>query len=164
MEFITIVDIIIIILFLFFVFRGYERGFIDQTSRIIGLLIALYIAITQYQVLQVYLEPYIDMPPQIIHFISFVIIFILFNIAVNILGLILKQIVKFLFLNPLDHLAGAFLGFVKGAVLIYLLLFILNEFPYQMLTEMLEESYIASQMLQFTPVIQQNLDKIFGHS
>ncbi|MFW6390121.1 MAG: CvpA family protein, partial [Halanaerobiales bacterium] len=127
----TILDIVIIILFLYFIVNGYRRGFIKQTSKILGLIVALIVAINQYQDFQVHLTPFLDVPPPVLQFISFAIIFVLFNLIIHILGAVLKQITNFLFLSPVDHLAGAVFGFIKSGILVYLAIFILSEIPYQ---------------------------------
>ncbi|MFW5998178.1 MAG: CvpA family protein [Bacillota bacterium] len=160
----TILDIIIIILFLYFILNGYKRGFIRQTSKILGLIVALLIAIKQYQAFTVHLTPFLDVPPPVLHFISFSIIFILFNLIIHILGTALKKATNLLLLGPVDQLIGALFGFVKSGVLVYVMIFILNEIPYDGVVAMIDRSYFASNLLELTPLIQQNLDKIFRYN
>ena len=146
---------------MFFIVRGYQKGFIKQTSKILGLIIALLVAVDGYQEFKVFLSPYLDVPPSLLSFISFSIIFIVFNILIHILGLILKKTTNFIFLGPVDSLAGAALGVLKSAILIYLIVFILNEVPHDTVVNLIDESYFAQNFLEFTPVIQENLDKMF---
>ena len=160
----TILDIIISVVIIFFTFNGYKKGFIKQTSKILGLLVALFVAIKQYQQFQTYLTPYLDVPPPVLHFISFALIFVLFNLVIHILGIVVKKIINFLFLEPLDHLAGAVLGLLKGGILIYLIVFILSEIPYDAVIKIVDESYLATSILEITPVLQQNLQEIFKSS
>ena len=160
----TILDIIILILFLYFVIKGYNKGFIRQTSKILGLIIALLVAIKQYQDFEGFLTPYLEVSPPLLSFISFSIIFIVFNIVIHILGISLKKATNFLFLGPVDSIAGAFLGFLKSGILVYLIIYILNEVPHDYVINMLDESYFASNILELTPVIQQNLNKMFGQN
>lgn len=165
MEGFTILDIIITALLLFFVIRGYTTGFIRQTSTILGLLIALLVAIKQYESFQVYLEPYFNVSPSMQQFLSFAIIFLVFNIGIHILGTILKRLIDLLFLEPVDHLAGAALGLIKGGVLVYLIVFILDEIPVASVVEIVDSSYLAVGILEnITPFVQENLQNIFGHS
>jgi len=159
----NVVDIIITVVFLYFIIRGYERGFIDQTSKIIGLFVALFVAIQNYESFNIYLEPYFELPLSVMYFMSFAIIFIAVNLVIHILGAVLKQAVNFLFLSLVDSTAGAILGLVKGGLLVYLLLFILNEIPHQGFLELLNSSYLARHMLEFTPLIQENMEEFFGH-
>jgi len=161
---ITIVDIVIIVILLYFVIRGYERGFIDQTSKIIGLVIALFIAVKQYEEFVVVLEPYLDLAQPLMYFISFIILFTAVNLVVHIVGLVFKRVVHFLFLGMLDNIGGALLGLLKGAILVYFLVFVLNEIPYQALVDLMEESYLANNFMELTPIIKENIEEIFGHS
>ena len=159
---ITIIDIIISVIFLYFIISGYEQGFINQTSKIFGLIFALFMGVRYSNNFLVYLEPYFNLPPALMHVISFAIIFIVVNLVVLILGNVVKQIIELLFLGILDSTAGAIFGFVKGAILVYFLVFILNEIPYEGLTAMMNESFLASNMMELTPIIQENIDQIFG--
>ena len=88
---ITAIDIIILINFLFFVIAGFNRGFIKQTSTIVGIIFALIIAINNYQALIPYLEERILVSEGMLQFISFTILFILINLFVHLLGFILKK-------------------------------------------------------------------------
>jgi membrane protein required for colicin V production len=160
---ITILDIIIGAIFMYFIMSGYYKGFIKQTSTILGLLVALVIAIKQYQNFQVYLEPYLDVSLPMQQFISFAAIFIIFNLVIHILGLILKNVINLMFLDPVDHIAGAVLGLLKGGILVYFFVLILVEIPLQGLEEMIDKSFLATNILGITPYIHQNIKVIFGH-
>lgn len=149
---------------MYFILHGYHRGFIKQTSTILGLLIALVVAIKQYENFQIYLEPYLDVSPPMLQFISFAVIFIIFNLVVHILGLVFKNLINLVFLDPVDHIAGAVLGLIKGGILVYLLLLVLTQIPLQELEDIVNRSFLASNMLELTPIIHQNIREIFGHN
>ena len=152
------------VVFLYFIFRGYEQGFIEQTSKIFGLFLAILMGIYYYDSFLYYLEPYFNLPSPLMYLLSFALIFAGVILVVHILGKILKQIVQSLFLGLLDSVAGALFGFLKGAIIVYVMVLILNQIPYQGLVNTLEQSILASSFLQFTPIVQQNLDEIFGHN
>ncbi len=157
----SILDLIIAILLLYFILRGYKKGFIQQTSTILGLLIALYMAIRLYQSFTIYLEPYLDLSYSLLNFISFAIIFIVFNIVIHILGVVAKNILKLIFLEPLDHVAGAALGMIKGGLLAYLLVLFLSEIPYTQVNNFLDNSLLASNIRELSPVIHQSIRNLF---
>lgn len=161
---ITVIDIIIAVIFAYFIIRGFEQGFIDQTSRIFGLLLGLLVGINYYDSVLIFLEPYFDLPSALFNIIGFLIVFAVVNAVIFALGRVIRQIFDFLFLGIVDNVAGAGFGFLKGGILVFLLVFILNEIPYQGLVEMIESSYLAQNILQLTPVFQQNLQEFFGHS
>lgn len=154
-------DISILILFLYFILRGYNKGFIRQTSRILGLVFALVVAINSYKGFQSYLEPYLDLSPRVMQFVSFAILFIIINIFVHLLGVVLKNIVDLLFLEPLDHIAGAALGLIKGGILSYFLVLLLAQIPYMFFVNLISESFLAESLLGLSPIIQKNLQEIF---
>ncbi len=159
---ITAIDIIILINFLFFVIAGFNRGFIKQTSTIVGIIFALIIAINNYQALILYLEERILVSEGMLQFISFTILFILINLFVHLLGFILKKSLDALFLKPIDQAAGAILGVVKGVFVSYFLVLILSHIPYLTVQETLGSSFLALRILDLTPLIQNTLQNIFN--
>lgn len=161
MDSLTLLDIIITVVFLYFIINGYNKGFIDQTSTILGLLIALYMAIKYYSYFQGYLAPYLEVSQPMLQFISFAVIFVVFNIVIHILGVVAKNILNLLFLNSIDHIVGAALGLIKGTVLIYLMIMILDQVPYQDVSGLVDNSFLATNMMEMTPIIQKSLEDIF---
>ena len=158
---ITLLDIILGLIFLYFIVKGFKRGLIKQTSTILGLVVALYISINQYQRFQLFLEPYLDVSPPVLQFISFAALFIGCNVVIHILGLALKNVIDFLFLEPLDYIAGGAVGLIKGAVLAYLTVLILTKIPLDSLQGALQHSILAQNLLDLTPFIHSNLKHIF---
>ncbi len=161
-ESLNILDIIIMIIFLYFLLSGYKSGLIKQVSKIFGLITAILVAINQFEPFSEYLEPYLELPPQVLMVLSFIIIFIIINIAVHIVGVFLSKLVKFLYLSPLDYLAGSLFGILKGGIFAYFLVFVLNEIPYEIISEQISSSYFSTHLLELTPFIQENLLEIFN--
>jgi membrane protein required for colicin V production len=160
---ITVIDIVLLVIFLYFAISGYSKGFIKQTSTILGIVFALIISMNYYNSLIPVIKPYIKASEQMLQFISFAVLFILINIFVHILGYISKKILDALFLEPIDHAAGAALGLVKGFVVSYLLVLMLAHIPYTTLTEHISHSVLAVRILDVTPFLQNSLQNIFGH-
>jgi membrane protein required for colicin V production len=157
----TVLDVIIFIVLLYFILRGYNRGFIKQTSTILGLLIALFIAINQYQNFKQLLISFLNVSEGMLQFISFAVLFILVNIIIHILGIIAKNILNLIFLGPLDHIIGAALGLLKGGIFSYLIVLVLSQIPYSNVEHVLESSLLAKSFLDMTPLIHNNLQDFF---
>ena len=157
----SLLDIGILILFLYFILGGYKKGFIKQTSSILGLIVALIVAINYYRAFQPYLAPYIKVSPEMLQFISFAVLFVLVNLFIHLLGLVLKNILNLFYLDPLDHVVGAALGLVKGGFFSYLVVLLLAQIPYYDITQLLNGSFMATNLLDITPIIQQNLERFF---
>ncbi|PTV93714.1 membrane protein required for colicin V production [Halanaerobium saccharolyticum] len=161
MDIINFLDLIILVILLFFAFNGFRRGFIDQISTILGLLAALFVAVRQYQYFTQFLEPYLDLSISLLQFISFAVIFIVVNIVIHVLGITLKKIVDSIFLQPVDRALGFLLGLVKGGIIIYLLVLILVQIPYQKINDVLNNSFLASRIIEASPLIQSKIEEIF---
>lgn len=148
-------------MFLYFIIGGYNKGFIKQTSTILGIILALIVSMNYYTDFIPVIEPYIQVTSELLQFISFAILFIVINIFVHILGFICKKIMDALFLKPVDHAAGAALGLAKGFILSYLLVLMLSHVPYSSLTEHISDSILAARILDMTPFLQNSLHNIF---
>ncbi|WP_230866989.1 MULTISPECIES: CvpA family protein [Halanaerobiaceae] len=151
----------LLILFLYFVIGGFNKGFIKQTSMIIGIVFALLIAVNYYNGFQKYIAPYVETSPQLLQFISFAVLFIAVNVLVHLLGMVFKNVIDFLFLKPIDHAAGALLGLLKGGLLAYFLVLFLNKLPVTSISQQVQNSFLATRLLSMTPFLQQNLQNIF---
>jgi membrane protein required for colicin V production len=118
-------------------------------------------AIKYYDLFQGYLVPYLDVSQPMLQFISFAVIFIVFNIVIHILGIAAKNVLNILFLDSIDHVVGAGLGLIKGTILIYFLIMILDQIPYNQVREVVDSSYLANNVMEMTPIIQKSLEDIF---
>lgn len=145
----------------YFVISGYSKGLIKQTSTILGIVLALIISMNYYIEFIPVIEPYMDLSPQMMQFISFAVLFVTINIFVHALGFIFKKILDALFLKPIDHAAGAALGLAKGFVVSYFLVLMLSYVPYTSLTEHLSDSILAARIMDMTPFLQSSLQNIF---
>ena len=161
MQSLNILDLILVILFLLFIINGYKDGFIEQISVILGIVISFYFAIRFYPEMEVLLVPYFDIPQRLLEFISFALIFIILNILIHLLAEGLKSILDLLFLKSLDQLMGAFLGLIKGVLILYLLILFINQIPYTKVRNIVNNSIIAKYFLDMSPKIQNSLENFF---
>ena len=156
----SILDIGLLVFFMFFIIKGYNSGFVRQTSTLLGLLVALIMAVNYFLYLEEYLRPYLNVSPTLLQFISFAIIFILCNVVIHLLGMMVKRILDLLFLDPLDHIAGAFFGLVKGGVIAYFLVIFLTRVPHQQVEQIVNSSLLANNLLEITPALYQTFQDL----
>jgi len=161
LEIINFLDIIILVVMLFFAYNGFRRGFIDQTSTILGLIAALFVAVRQYDYFQTLLEPYLDLSTSLLQFISFAVIFIVVNIVIHVIGISLKNLTDAIFLKPVDKAAGFLLGLFKAGIIIYLLILIMAQIPYSKVNGVVEDSFLAQRIIEASPFIQSKIEEIF---
>ena len=158
---VTLLDIIISAVLLYFAVSGYRRGFIKQVSVLFGLLVAVLFALEFYQGLEALLRPYLQFSEPVIQVISFAIILVLVNVLVQVVANGIKNLMDIVFLDPVDRIAGSGLGLIKGGIIVYLVVVLLGRIPHETLEGALENSVLASNFLLLSPTIQQSIQDIF---
>jgi len=139
----NIFDISIIIIISFCLIRGIFNGLIGEVSGIIGVFAGFYGASTYYPLIAVYVEKLIKIP-DIRNLVAFFILFCSIFIIVNIISIVIRKILKLIFLGWLDRSMGLFFGAAKG-ILVASVLFI-------MITTFLPESSILTDS-KFSPYV-----------
>ena len=120
-------DIMIAIIFGFCMIRGFFRGIIKELSSIIGVLGGFYAAYTYYRVLAGYMTKWTS-GFEHTNIICFLIIFLSVFVTISILGLFLKYILNISFLGWIDRICGTCFGFIKGILVVSILLLVLTTF------------------------------------
>ncbi len=162
MQGISLLDIFITLIVLYFLISGYRSGFVRQTATIIGLIISAFMAFRLYLPLTDFAANYTDISPTILQFISFSAIFIVFNVIIHLLGEALRSFFKNFYLEPADRAGGFIMGGLKGILIVYLLVLVLNEIPLGEVEQVLENSELAGNLLALTPVFQDLLNELLG--
>lgn len=108
---------------------GLKRGIIAEILTLVGLIAAIFISIFWYADLSNFLIRQFKWNIVLSNVLSFVIIFILVIIFFRVLENLLSHITSLLLLNWINNLGGALFGFIRGAIIIGLLLFFLNIIP-----------------------------------
>lgn len=159
---IAIIDLGIIVMFLIFLVRGFQQGLIRQTMALLGLLLGLKIASDQYQFLSTYVQTNFALSQSWANIVSFALILIVVVLVVNLIGWLLHGLTKVLFLSFIDRIVGAILGLVKGGIVIYLILLLVSQIPYNLIADQLDKSTLARDLLALTPYIEANLERIIN--
>jgi membrane protein required for colicin V production len=122
------VDIIIALIWLYFIYRGYRTGFILQLAQITS-IIAGYICANMFH-LQVneYLIPYIN-NPSIRNVVAYISILFIVVMIVQMIAKMIHQLFSFILLGWLNRLLGILLGALKGLFITSLIIFTLEAFP-----------------------------------
>lgn len=112
------------------VIRGAFRGIIKEASSIVGVIAGIWAAYTYYPNMAKALGGFADMFPSAgyLNIVSFMILFGLVFIAISALGVLMKLLLKIVFLGWVDKLCGASFGFIKGFLIAAMLLLILTTF------------------------------------
>ncbi len=114
---IAIIDLAIIIILSFFIYRGYKSGFITEFSQTFGTMIGLVLAIRYMSDLAIPIYGAVNISPTFIMIFCFVLIFTTVVLGFNYLSKKFLKAVKFsIALGGTDRVAGVAFGLAKGAI------------------------------------------------
>ena len=124
--FMNILDIIILICLVPSLIQGLRKGFISQANAIISIIAGVWASAKFANVLGVQLAEYITASEQILKIVSFAIILTLTFLVLGVLSRMLESIVNFVMLGWVNKLLGAAFAFVKGVLILGLILNIIT--------------------------------------
>ena len=116
----NVVDLIALLLLLFFGIKGGIKGIFNQLFQIAGILLGLIAGFVFYQQSAEILASYLD--SEYIELISFSLLFILVFLGFMLIGRSLTKLTKELSLGPINRFLGFCFGILKAALLLYLFL------------------------------------------
>jgi membrane protein required for colicin V production len=119
-------DIIICIILLIGLYKGYLNGFFIELTSLIALIAAIYGSIYFSNYAGDWLRDQVDWEEAYITLASFVITFIVIIFVITYVGKLLTKVIKTVNLSFLNKLAGAAFGFVKLGFLASVILMFIN--------------------------------------
>lgn len=147
-------DILIIVIVGFCLVRGIFRGLIKELSSIMGVLGGFYGAYTYYPEVAKLLSRWISNEGYR-NILSFMIIFLGVFLIIAILGIVIKYLMKIAFLGWVDRICGAGFGFIKGVLIVSVLVMVFTTFLPKK-ASIVKDSLLAPHVM----VISENLAKI----
>jgi membrane protein required for colicin V production len=123
----NVFDIVVVVILAYGLIRGLFRGLVKELSSIIGVLGGFLAAYSFYGMVAGYLHGLVS-SPSYRNLLAFLIIFCAVVVVVNVLALIIKYLLKIVFLGWLDRLGGVVFGFIKGGLIAAVLLLALTAF------------------------------------
>lgn len=114
---------------MFNVLLGFKRGIIAEILTLVGLISAIFISIFWYANLSMFLIKQFKWNQTLSNVLSFILIFIVVIIFFRLLEEVLTHITALLLLNWINNIGGALFGFIRGIIIVGLLLFLINFIP-----------------------------------
>lgn len=159
-------DIIFIIILLFFTFNGLRKGLVKVVGGILGILAGIYFAGIFYLQFADWLQTVTDIfSPTELNIVSFIAVFIIANRIFALIIFILDKIVKVPVINSINKLLGGILGFVQGVLIVTLIITIFTNLgSFVGADNVISNSYIApyssKAMALIRPLLPQDLKSI----
>ena len=120
-------DIIVVVILAYSLLRGLFRGLLKEAASVIGVLGGFFAAYTFYAPASGYLTGLVSNPAYR-NILAFLAIFCIVVIVVNVVAIILKYLLRIVFLGWLDRLGGLVFGTVKGILIAAVLFLVLTAF------------------------------------
>ena len=120
-------DILITVIVGFCLIRGIFRGLVKELSSIMGVFAGFYFAYTYYPLVAKPLSRWISNTGYL-NILSFLIVFCGLFLIISILGIVIKYLLKITFLGWVDRICGAGFGFMKGILIVSVLLVVFTAF------------------------------------
>lgn len=156
-----LLDIIIAVIILAGLWRGFKQGFIRSSIALVGWFIALLAATRLADDVAPYLSNFISSPVLQVG-AGFLVVVLIVLLVIQILTLLVSGIVKGLKLGFVDQLAGGVLGAAKNILVVLVMLSI--SAPAIINTSLWQSSVIAPELLPFAPFAQEFATNVLGEA
>ncbi|MBT4245757.1 MAG: CvpA family protein [Flavobacteriaceae bacterium] len=154
------VDIVISIILIYGIIRGFYRGFFLEVSALTGLLLGIYCAINFKEVIGYYLEKILSWEENYIIIVSFLVTLIIVVVTLNLIAKSLTKLADIMALGLLNKIAGAFLGLIKYSVICIVFVLLFDKIN-SSLTLIDELTILNSTLYDFIRDINQELFPLF---
>ena len=135
-------------------FIGFNRGFIEELGRLLGLLLSSIIASNFYVGLGTILTQTLPANPWAIFVLSYIVIFLAALFVVR----IITKLIHFMFLSKstkwVNKLLGGFFGFIKGVIIVMMFFWMFELVPDKNISNaVLNNSISADKLVKIRKVI-----------
>ena len=146
------VSLVIIAVVALLTWRAFRQGFLRELVGLAALILAVPVAGVFYDDMVPKVEPIID-DATVSALVSFLLILAGVIVAGQLIGYLLRRGVDVLNLGGADRIAGAAFGALQGLLLCQVLLVALVNFPTPDIRTHIDDSIIATRLLEGAPVV-----------
>ncbi len=152
----NLVDIIIIVVVLLWMVRGYYVGFMMTLTTLCGMVVGLICAIYLSKYLAEAMQSFIN-DEMTRHLLAYLLIFLIVAIIFRIIGLLLRELIKKMKLGGADSVLGVLASAVEALLLIMIALLVIIQSPWEKTKAEVRNSLIAPYMLEGAKIAVFNL-------
>lgn len=124
-----ILDLIIAVPLLYFMYKGAVNGIVKEILNIVGIILAVFLTFNYMDALSIIIAPFFeeDASPYI-PFLSAAVLFLGTLIIIAIIGYLTKELLKAVKLSTVNRVLGALFGLVKSGLIISTILLLMAGF------------------------------------
>jgi len=127
----SIIDLVLVGLFILAGFNGYKKGFIGQAAGLAGLVLGIWGAIHFSDLTANFLKEQFSFNSNYLPLISFAVTFVAILIAVHFIGALVEGVFKLAFLGIINSLLGVVFGVLKTALILSVILVLLGNISHR---------------------------------
>lgn len=148
----SLFDIILLVLLLIFVWRGFRTGLIGAIGGFFGIIAGIWAGSHYMDQVGAWIIYTINIEnTALANILGFILIFIAINIVVGILVMIINKVFHIIpFIDLMNKLLGAFVGFLGGALAIAAFVYLLSLLP---ISEAISDALIKSQIAHIASAV-----------
>lgn len=122
------VDVVVLIILVFFALRGLLVGLIKEVLSLVGLVLAIFVSLKFSDLMSFYLKGIND--PLILKVLSILILFVLVIFLTQLVIFLIRKALKPTFIGIIDRLLGLLLGIFEGIIVAGTLLYLASRFEF----------------------------------
>ena len=155
-------DIVIAIILFLFGFGGLRKGLIVSVVSLLALGAGIYGSMHFSDFTAEHMQDVMNINPKYMNTVAFVLTFIILVIVVNVIGRLVKNLVKALNLGFIDRLGGFLFGALKGILLCSTFVLVLNNLQMMGLVkeELKQGSYLYPYVEKTVPYLYKGFDLV----
>jgi membrane protein required for colicin V production len=119
-------DIIIAIILIYAIYKGYTKGLIIQLASLAALILGVWGAIKLSHLASVYLQQWFEINPKYLPVISFALVFFIILILIFMLSHLLQKIIESISLGFLNRIAGVIFSLAKVILILSIIMIYFN--------------------------------------
>lgn len=148
------IDVLIVLITIFFAIRGYKRGLSGEILSIITLFLSFLLAYHYFSFVAARLERSIGLVPVIANIFGYIIVFVSVYIVCSAISFLIKKIMQWSFVAGLDKAGGVLFGVVRSICLVSVVLVLLGMLHMPSLSNRIaERSFLARYIMLVSPYI-----------
>lgn len=161
-----LIDIVIIIVFIFYLIDGYRNGFIKNFIDLAGFILAIFIAYITNNAISNFLVSHFSLPLSLSKIVAFLIVWLIIDITYSI-GLYFanRAITKDIKEKRVNKILGILPAFFKAVIVVLLVLVVLTSIPIReslKFRKKVEKTHIAKLFLGSGSILQKPYETVFG--
>lgn len=161
----AVIDIIILILTIPFIIKGFKNGFIKQVTGVASLIIGVYLAYRFSDLVSGYLHKLFEASENVTKIISFALIMIVVILLISLVTKLVQKLIDITMLTWLDKALGILFSVAAAALILGLIISLINfinESWFTILPEkVISESVLYRPLGEFTETIFPYLKEFF---